>query len=326
MRYTYGQLIQDSQDLCIDDGTTTYTGLSDTKTFIKRQINDVNTDIFNLLKNYKLQPPPYTDTTVQNHIYYNFRPGFAKLTSLVVSTGTYKPPLKIVESEEEWNMLQQVPVTAAWPTHVYPRRDDFGLYPTPQTAYTMTISGIWVPVNMTQDDYTTGTIAWTNGSAAIVGTGTTFTASMVGSWLASTDSNGVPNSNMYRITSFTDTTHITLDRNVIESTASGMTFIIGQSPEIPEDLHQFIPFRVAANYYGIRRRNPNLAQQYLNYFWTGDYNNPKREGEVMGGVLNVLRDLLQKGRSNSGLVETSGTEVHLDVIRDASWTSIITAS
>ncbi len=326
MRYTYSQLIQDSQDLCIDDSATTYTGLSDTKSFIKREINNTNTDIFNLLKNYKLQPPPYTDSTVANQIYYPFRPGFSKLTSLVVNVGTYKPPLTIVGSEDEWNALQQVPVTAAWPTKVYPRRDDFGLYPTPQIVYTMTISGIWIPLNMTVDDYKAGTIAWTNGSAAIVGTGTTFTAAMVGSWIGGTDSNGIFNSNLYRVATYTNATHITVDRNVIDTTASGLTYIVGQSPEIPEDLHQFIPYRVAATYYGIRRRNPTLAQQYLNYFWTGDYNNVKREGEVMGGVLNVLNDLLQKGRSNSGLVETGGGYGNLDVIRDASWTSIITAA
>lgn len=325
MRYTYSQLVQDSQDLCIDDTSTTYTGLSDTKTFIKREINNVNTDIFNLLKNYKLQPPPYTDTTVANQIYYTFRPGFSKLTSLTVSVGTYIPPLRIVETEDEWNALQQVPVTSAWPTHVYPRRDDFGLYPTPQTAYTMTISGIWIPTNMTTDDNKDGTIAWTNGSTAIVGTNTTFNAAMVGSWLGTTASDGTFNSNLYRIATYTDATHITVDRKVIDTTGSGLSYIIGQSPEIPEDLHQFIPYRVAAAYYGIRRRNPTLAQSYLNYFWTGDYNNGKREGEVQGGVLNVLRDLLQKGRSNSGLVETGGTYGNLDVIRDASWTSIITA-
>ncbi len=53
----------------------------------------------------------------------------------------------------------------------------------------------------------------------------------------------------------------------------------------------------------------------------------RSEGEVIGGVLNVLNDLLQKGRSNSGLIETGGvSDGSLDVIRDASWTSIITAS
>lgn len=327
MRYTYGQLISTSQDLCIDDNTATYTGLSDTKSFIKREINNTNTDIFNLFKSYKLQPPPYTEPTVIDQIYYNNRPGLSKITSITVNVGTFVPPLKIVESEDLWNQMHQVPIQGVWPTKYFPRRDTYGIYPTPKTVYTMNVTGIWIPINMTMNDYATGTISWTNGSPNIVGSGTTFTAAMVGSWLGSTATDGTFNSNLYRVATYTDATHITVDRNVIESTASGLTYLIGQSPEVPEDIHQFIPYRVAASYYGIRRRNPTLAQSYLNYFWTGDYNNTKREGEVIGGVLNVLNDLLQKGRSNSGLIETGGvSDGNLDVIRDASWTSIITAS
>lgn len=323
MRYTNGGLIQASQDVCIDDENTTYTGLTDTKSFIKREINNTNMYLFSLLKKYKLQPPPYTEPTVADQIYYNFRPGFSKLTSLTVSVGTYVPPLKIVESEDEWNRLQSIPATSGWPKAVFPRRDTYGIYPTPQAVYTMTLTGLWIPINMTVDDYTTGTIAITSGSANIVGTGTTFTSNMVGRWLATTDSNGVANGNFYRIATFTNTTHIAVDRNIIDTTASGLTFVIGQSPEMPEELHEFIPYRVGAAYYGLRRRNPTIAQELLNYFYTGDYNNSKREGEITGGVLHVLQDLLEKGRSNSGLVETGGSTSYADPIRDASWTSTI---
>lgn len=325
MRYTFSQLIQSSQDVCIDDGSTTYTGLTDTKTFIKREINNTVADLFNLLKKYKLQPPPYTESTVVNQTYYNNRPGLSKITSLTVNTGTYRPPLRIVESEDEWNRLQQVPSVSGWPIAVFPRRDTYGIYPTPQAVYIMTITGIWIPVNMTADDYNAGTIAVTNGNANIVGTATTFAASMVNSWLAATDSNHVPNENFYRIASFTNATHIAVDRNIIDTTASGLTYIIGQSPEIPEELHQFIPYRVGATYYGLRRRNPTIAQELLNYYYTGDYNNSKREGEIKGGVLSVLNDLLEKGRSNSGLVETGGSTAYADIIRDASWTTLISA-
>lgn len=245
---------------------------------------------------------------------------------MTVNVGTYRPPLTIVESEAEWNILQAVPNTAGWPTHVFPRRDTYGIYPTPQAVYTMTLTGLWIPVNMYADDYKTGTIALTNGSPNIVGTNTTFTSAMVGQWIATTDSTGTVNGNFYRISSYTNATHIAVDRNVIDTSVSGSTFVIGQSPEIPEDLHQFIPYRVAATYYAVRRRNPTLAQSYLNYFWTGDFYNERREGEISGGVLNVLRDLLNKGRSNSGLVETGGATSTVDIIRDASWTSLISAS
>lgn len=277
------------------------------------------------MKKYKLQPPPYTESTVANQTYYNFRPGFSKLTSLTVNVGTYKPPLKIVESEDEWNALQAIPTTSGWPTHVFPRRDTYGIYPTPQSVYTMTLTGIWVPLNMTATDYSTGTITLTSGSAAIVGSGTTFTSDMVGQWLAATDSHGVPSGNFYRIATFTNTTHITVDRNVIDTTASGLTFVVGQSPEIPEELHEFIPYRVGAAYYGLRRRDREGAQELLNYFYTGDYNNAKRNGEITGGVLHTMQDLLEKGRSNSALVETGGSSGEISIIKDASWTSVISA-
>lgn len=326
MRFTFSQLIADSQDICIDDSSTTYTGLSDTKSFIKREINSTNADIFNLLRKYKLQPPPYTESTVANQTYYNFRPGLSKLTSATIQiSANYIPPLKIVTSEEEWNSYQQIPINSAFPTHIYPRRDTYGIYPTPQAVYTMTLSGIWIPLNMTADDNKLGTIQITTNSASVVGTSTAFTSSMVGSWLGVTDGTSITG-NMYRISSVTDATHLTLDRNIIDSSGSGLSYIIGQSPEIPEELHQFIPYRVGATYYAVRRRNPEIAQQYLNYFWTGDFSNSKREGEIIGGVLNVLRDLMEKGRDNSSLVETGGGSGTADVIRDASWTSIITAS
>ncbi len=68
-------------------------------------------------------------------------------------------------------------------------------------------------------DYTTGTIAVTNGSNAVVGTGTTFTSSMVNKRI-------VINSVWYTISVFTDATHITLSTNYTGTTASGLSYAI----------------------------------------------------------------------------------------------------
>jgi hypothetical protein len=68
-------------------------------------------------------------------------------------------------------------------------------------------------------DYTTGTIAVTNGSTAVVGTGTTFTAGMVNRRIVI---NGV----WYTVQSFTDATHIGLTANYTGSTASGLSYAI----------------------------------------------------------------------------------------------------
>jgi len=317
MRQTFSQLIQSSKDAVIDDGTTTYTGLSSTETFLKKQTNDTVSCLFSLLRKYKLQPPPYTESTVVGQIYYNFRAGFSKLESLTVALGTHTPPLRIIESQQEWDYLQQIPVASGFPTAVFPRRDTYGIYPTPQSVYTMTLTGSWIPVNMTADDYTTGTASITIGDETVEITGVV-TAAMVGRWFAITTS-GIPSQNFYRIASRTDATHFELDRKVIESTASGLTYLIGESPEIPEELHEFIPFRNGANYYMLRRKDAAQAARLQNYFYTGDYENTRRKGDIKGGVLAILKDLSENGRDNSQLVETAGGNRALNYFRDGIW-------
>lgn len=73
-------------------------------------------------------------------------------------------------------------------------------------------------------NYTTGTIELTNGSTAVVGTGTTFTAGMVGKKLRVTGETG--SSSFYTISAYTDATHITLSGNYAGSTGSGKVYTI----------------------------------------------------------------------------------------------------
>lgn len=70
-------------------------------------------------------------------------------------------------------------------------------------------------------NYTTGTIAVTNGSNAIVGTGTTFTADMVGKQIRIASQN-----TFYTVATFTDATHITLSSNYSSTTQSGLSYEI----------------------------------------------------------------------------------------------------
>ena len=59
----------------------------------------------------------------------------------------------------------------------------------------------------TTDDYSTGTISVTNGSATITGSGTTFTADMVGKKIRVDGENP-----FYRIKTFTSTTVLVLEQ------------------------------------------------------------------------------------------------------------------
>lgn len=76
-------------------------------------------------------------------------------------------------------------------------------------------------------NYVTGSIQVTNGSGAVVGTGTTFTAGMVGKKLRVDGDSGT--SSFYTITVFTDATHITISPTYGGTGGSGKSYIIFSS-------------------------------------------------------------------------------------------------
>jgi hypothetical protein len=75
--------------------------------------------------------------------------------------------------------------------------------------YTKAAAGSWYGT-----DYTTGTVAVTATTGAVVGSGTTFTAAMVGRPFRATG-----HTKWYRISAFADTTHITIVNDTDDDTA-----------------------------------------------------------------------------------------------------------
>lgn len=82
---------------------------------------------------------------------------------------------------------------------------------------------------------TTGTVAITNGSKTVAGTGTTFTLLMVGRKLRVAGDNA-----FYRIAAFVSTTEITLENNFLEPTVTTATFSIFKDEyKLPADLSKY---------------------------------------------------------------------------------------
>jgi hypothetical protein len=69
--------------------------------------------------------------------------------------------------------------------------------------------------NRVGTDYTTGTVTVTTGTGAVVGSGTTFTSGMVGKGFQASGQTA-----WYRIITFTDTTHITIQDDTNDATAA----------------------------------------------------------------------------------------------------------
>ena len=301
MRQTFSQLIQTSKDYCIDANTKSYSGLSTSSDFIKNEINNTAGILFDKLKNYTIQPLPVTTTTVADQIYYHIPPMTANIESITVSIGDIDYNLKPIESENQWNNLQEINTNVVgYPKYYFVRRDDVGIYPTITDEYTMTMVINPQPYKMSIDDYITGTIAVTQGSQTMTGSGTAFTAVMVGRWVYMTDAKV-----WQRISGYTSGTVMTLETNYIDTSISGSTFILGESPEIPDQLHHFIPFEVASIYNLTIKRNLSKAAALDNYFWTGNPKDAGRSVKTTGGALGVIGRINSKGRSNSQIVDTN---------------------
>lgn len=302
-RETWSSLLQTTQDLCVDATTTSTTSISSSDVFLARNINNTIQYLFGLIKNYKTQPLPrtfQTDPDQTDPRFYHYPPGLLSLESVTIATSNdIQQPLRIINSQQTWDRYQEFPQTADFPQYYFPRQYDFGIWPTPSAVRTGTVVGNYLPQKLSIGDYSSGTVTVGQNTITVTGLGTTFTADMVGRWFCQTDSTGIPVGNWYRVSAFSSTTVLTLESYFEEAGLSASNYVIAQSPELPEELHEYIPYRAAAAYFRGPRRDGERAQEYMNYFYTGDDANPNRGGGIKGGVLGVLNEYKNKGRGNS---------------------------
>jgi len=202
-----------------------------------------------------------TANLVADQQYYQTPENCLRVTGVVGIVDDARYPLEEVYNEERWNVLNTREVTSEIPAAFFIRGDDeIGIYPIPASAVTGGLEIYFEPreKNMSQDDYTTGTVTVTNGSATITGSGTTFTQAMVGRYFRVTDgSEGL----WYRIATFTSTTVLVLE-NIYEGTSgAAKTYEIGEMANLPDELHEAL-IDYAMYRYSLRRRDPASTRDY----------------------------------------------------------------
>lgn len=224
--------------------------------------------------------------------YYPFPEGEITISGMYITVGSVNFPLKIINSQYDWNQLNAIQVQAsALPQFYFPRRDDFGIWPIPQAVYTGTIQYHYRDRNLSVADYSTGTVSVTANSYQVTGSGTTFTSAMVGRWFTVTDPTLSGQGYWYRVNAYTDATHIQLDNPYTGSTGTGVTYRIGESPELPEEGHQVLTDGVTAGYYANVRKDLTTAALFYNKFWTGDPNNNSRQegnSKISAGLIGMM--------------------------------------
>lgn len=212
------------------------TGLTDAAslTVFKRDINTGASLFLAVLGREYNRKSRVTDLKADQQ-YYQLPEDAHKLKEVIASwSSTYKNPLEQVPDEHSWRRLNMVSVTGQ-PTHYFIRGyDEIGLYPIPSANVTNGLELVFSPrhVQLTEDDYSTGTVTVTDGSQTVTGSGTTFTAKMVGQWFQVTDGT---DENWYRVSAYTSATVLTIENYYQGTSGSGKTYRIGQVMDLPEE-------------------------------------------------------------------------------------------
>lgn len=288
MRLTFTNLYTQCQS---NTGDTSATSL----TYFKQQINTRYQLVLAQLADYQ-DVKTSTGTTVTAQQFYHNPPGYVNIESVTITIGSVNYVLKSVDSALDWDILNAVQFTgSAIPMYFFQKRDSFGIWPTPQGAYTITLNYIYRDRPLSKDDYTTGTISQTNNSQTITGSGTTWTGSMAGRWFT-TATYGY----YYRISSAAATSLI-LEEAVQDLTDSALTYTIGETPELPEEAHELLSIGATADFYAGVRKDVGSATWWNNVFWTGDGNNNDRTGKnARGGLIGLQKRYAS--RSNSKII------------------------
>jgi len=242
------------------------------------------------MKDYMTQKT-VTTTTVAAQQYYHYPQGVRNIESVVVTIGTVRYPTTVVNAQWMWDWLNAIQVQpTAIPQFIFPRRDDFGIYPIPQNAYTMTFNYHYRDRALTVDDYSTGTAEVTNGSTTVTLTTGVTAASMAGRFFEITDTSNTGQGYMYRISAVPSGATLTLENGYEGATGSTLTYRIGEVPEFPEEGHIILVDGCTADFYSGPRHDITTATWFNNKFWTGDGQNGSRkmgEATVTGGLIGL---------------------------------------
>lgn len=300
--------LTDLNQLCIDGSGGDNATAS--QTYYKQRINSRYGEVLAKLPSF-LSEITRTFSTVADQQFYHYPPAIKEIESLSITINSVTYTLTPITSNQRWTRLNAIQITAgAIPLHYFKRQRDFGIWPIPQAVYTATIEYTFRPGGLVRTDYTTGTVTVTENDETVEGAGgtawSTTTNLVADDWFSLTDSNGEPRGNWYRVGSVTDADTLELESTFEESTESGVTYVIGQSPDLPEDGHELLAYGALADYFVSKRQSPTKAKIWSNMYWTGDPGISRQTALASekpwtgGGLLGLINDY--RDRDSSQLI------------------------
>lgn len=196
--------------------------------------------------------------------------GFISLNSMYVTVGTTQHHMdNLIEDPKWWGQINATTTqsTSNYLKYAHIKGRTIYLWPIPSSANLVTVSYFGNSKDLSQADYTTGTITTlATATKAVVGSGSTWTSQMVNRIFKIND-----DSEWHYITAAPTATTITLETPYVgTSIAAGTSaYTIGEVCRLPESTHE-LPVQYALwQYFAFYRRDKFLASMYEKQFKEG---------------------------------------------------------
>lgn len=255
---TWQEIYAKAQTIAGDDSAATLTQL-------KQDINTGNKRFNAAINNY-FNRRSKSANLVADQQYYQLPADCIRVMGVdFLQSATRRLPITQIRSEYEWRRINSTQQSGNYLSYWFQKgADELGLFPIPSEATTNGLIIYYEPkgFNFSQDDYTTGTVELTQGSATVAGTGTTFASTMVGREFKVTDgSDGYE----YKVASFTSTTVITLEEPYVGISGPSKTYKIGETPLFPSEFHDSLVDYGLSRFYELNN-NPERAKYHMTNF------------------------------------------------------------
>lgn len=207
--------------------------------------------------------------TVASQQAYDLPYNIKTLVSVYVSVGNIRYQLTEAPNRTFWDSLNFVPYTSDIPQFYYIYNKKINIFPTPaSSSNVITLNYKCRLRDLSQADYTTGTVVATSASSVITGTNTVFNADMIGRWIQIAQPTG--DGQWYEIASWTSPTVIGLVNQYQGTTTATTAYTIGEMPLLAEDYQDLPLYRALSIYFTSRVPDPTRAKFYTDLYAEGE--------------------------------------------------------
>lgn len=230
-----------------------------------------------LIEKYFSNESSTTIVTVSQQQFYSLPFDYSKLKTGTITVGQLRWNPTEILSRADWDSLNVFPYYSDIPNNYFIYNGQMGFWPIPSSnGNTITFNYKRRVTDLSITDYSTGTVAVTNGSATVTGTTTGFLANylpVAGSvlnlnlWIKVTPPSG--DGNWYQISSITSATVLTLVNTYQGGTTAGASYVIGQMPVLLEDYHDLLVYRPLMIYFSSINPQPQKAQEFKTLYDEG---------------------------------------------------------